>query len=963
MKPLKSAPTLFTFNTLGIAMYGKRDADPASGTYIKTRCLCAVFMPLVPLDSYRVADAPGGGWYFLGKEPISGLARGWRWCVFGLLLLLAASIAWSSHVKSPGYRIGKTREQAAGLAAAGKPLEAAERYRAALVEGLGERAEWQQAMAALLTAEISSGDAARAAAAVAYADQHRRVPASRDGLLPDLADQALAAAAKCGDPAAAERILSAFNPDPTDLARVHQALRAALESLHLARPDDQEVRVKLALLREEFGEAAGALELLEPAAGELGSGEGARLFGSLLLGEGRVAEALPHLERYVTPRLAGWKSAEASLERTYRTAQENALERLNRSGGPAGFKSRYEAAKPAEQEQMVGEYLAQEVQRDRAFLAAQESYQAAAKIVPSIMDLGVCRLRMAQATADPAERQALLKDAEEAFLSLKGVAGESDEFRLFLGQIYFWSGREPEGRALFDELLASKQRDFATLYGLADILRDLGEDNDARKLLEEAFPKAANEDEKVAVIGLRSMLARSADEKIEWLSKAGNSAAPMMVINLAEARGGKAEESGDLEGAGRHYREALAGYGKLPRTAASLNNSALLHSSLYRLEGKGEDFEKAARLISEAVELEPADSILSSNAADFQLTAAVVRLAGDRIHPKLLQRDPGLTSLRFLYQREEEKKALIAALKADPNFRKALSHYWDALLLSPKNSGFYAWGAGVFTYLEDRESLAKLLAKAAEQDFDFTSQREDKARHLKRERDDEIRDALKLQRDSANALAASLEDPRSRALAQAFVASARLGGFAIGETTGSPEWLADLKAAARNAPCSGLQSMLEAALGLVALEKLGADLPEAAAIIESNRRLLDASDILRLLVRARGEMGERVRRHPAVVEARAVAALNLETFPSHVSLADWLLLDGRDPAADPRLRELAAANETDRLSARLLREIQYEGPSALLGRFWLGVFEGDSEAARALIPEIEAAGVKLPPMF
>ena len=75
------------------------------------------------------------------------------------------------------------------------------------------------------------------------------------------------------------------------------------------------------------------------------------------------------------------------------------------------------------------------------------------------------------------------------------------------------SGRESDGRKLFDELLASKKRDYATLFGLADIFRDLGEDNDARKLLEEAFPQAKTDQEKSSVISLRSLLARSTDEE------------------------------------------------------------------------------------------------------------------------------------------------------------------------------------------------------------------------------------------------------------------------------------------------------------------------------------------------------------------------------------------------------------------------------------------------------------------
>jgi tetratricopeptide (TPR) repeat protein len=966
MKPVKSPPSLFTLNSFGIGMYGKRDFDPVTGTYIKTRCLCALFIPIFPLDAYRVADAQKG-WYFLGKEPVSGFASGARWLFLALIAGLAASGAWSAHVSSPEYRAKKGREKAVELAAAGKPLEAADVYRDLLRDNLGNRAEWQDAMTTLVRSEITSGDVERSATAVRYADQKKVVPGSRDALVPDLADRALEAAGKCSDPAGAERILSSFKPSPTDLARVHEALKQALEDLHKARPADGEVRIKLALMREEFGEVEGALELLEPAANQLGEGEGARLFGNLLLADGRVAEALPHLERYVAPRQAEWKRVETALERAYEGARTRALDHLNETAGPKGFKARYDAASETEQGRMVDEYLTEKVQQDSSFLAARERYQAESKIAGPIMDLGVARLKMAQAESDPAKRKEFLKGAEEAFLSLRSVAGESDEYRLFLGQIYFWSGRESEGRKLFDELLASKQRNAEILYSLANVFRDLGEDNEARVLLEEAFPKAGSAEEKTTIIGLRTLLSRTVDEKIEWLAK-GDSGSPQLAVKLAEAKGEKADGAGDSLTAANHYREALALYEKEGRSAAALNNSALLHRHLYRLEGTQADFEKSARLLSEAIELEPANSIQSFNAADSLFTAAVLRLAADRIHPKLLQYDPGIGSLQFLYEGEEEKDKLLAQLKADPNYRKAVNHFWDALLLAPKDSDIYGWGAGLFNYVGDDEALDRLAAKAAEQEFDFTSNREDFARFLKKERDAEFRQSLRGQDERSNKLMSGLDDPRSKAMAKAFVAGVKIGGFTFGEPTVARQWIEELKAAAKAAPCSRLQSSLEVSLEVFALEALATAHPHCAAIIEANRRLLGPQDILRLLVRAKGDLGERVRKHPAVIEAREMADSTKDRFISSFGLDDWLLLDGLlldglHPETDAALKETLMKNRRDRISRSLQRKLQFEGPSALLEQFWQKVSEGDTKSARDLLPKLTEAGVKIPPMF
>jgi hypothetical protein len=51
------------------------------------------------------------------------------------------------------------------------------------------------------------------------------------------------------------------------------------------------------------------------------------------------------------------------------------------------------------------------------------------------------------------------------------------------------------------------------------------------------------------------------------------------------------------------------------------------------------------------------------------------------------------------------------------------------------------------------------------------------------------------------------------------------------------------------------------------------------------------------------------------------------------------------------------------LTSRLGFEIQNEGPSALLEKFWMKSREDDMVAAKELLPKLQAAGLKLPVMF
>jgi hypothetical protein len=87
MEPIKNAPRLFTINTIGTGFWGKRDQDPATGSYITTLCFVALFLPLLPLSAYRVIKGDDKRYNVLGKVPLSKLASRLRWGVpLGLFL-------------------------------------------------------------------------------------------------------------------------------------------------------------------------------------------------------------------------------------------------------------------------------------------------------------------------------------------------------------------------------------------------------------------------------------------------------------------------------------------------------------------------------------------------------------------------------------------------------------------------------------------------------------------------------------------------------------------------------------------------------------------------------------------------------------------------------------------------------------------------------------------------------------
>jgi len=69
MTPITAPPSLASINGIGTQLNGRRDFDADTGTYVATQTFAVVFVPLIAVGAYRVADAPSGGWYFVGRVP------------------------------------------------------------------------------------------------------------------------------------------------------------------------------------------------------------------------------------------------------------------------------------------------------------------------------------------------------------------------------------------------------------------------------------------------------------------------------------------------------------------------------------------------------------------------------------------------------------------------------------------------------------------------------------------------------------------------------------------------------------------------------------------------------------------------------------------------------------------------------------------------------------------------------
>lgn len=83
-------PALATINGIGTVLYGKTDKDPEYGSYVATRYFVFMYIPLHPVDRYRVIPLGSGVYRFVSQEPLKTFHHVYRRVV---LCLMTAAVS------------------------------------------------------------------------------------------------------------------------------------------------------------------------------------------------------------------------------------------------------------------------------------------------------------------------------------------------------------------------------------------------------------------------------------------------------------------------------------------------------------------------------------------------------------------------------------------------------------------------------------------------------------------------------------------------------------------------------------------------------------------------------------------------------------------------------------------------------------------------------------------------------
>jgi hypothetical protein len=961
MRPMGNPPTLMRINGCGVGLYGRRDFDAETSTYVKTYCLSLVFLPVLALGAYRVADADRG-WYFFGKEPLSFFARTWNKVVAAVALFAALQIGWTSYTSSEAYKTSADIELAAKHLKASEPLRAAGVYRGRL----GGKEQQDQVRAGLKTALEQCLQSTSMKTLEGTYRLIAGIPSdARTVVSPDAFKRGLAHIEKfrASEP---ESVLDLF-----EAVKRLEPKNAALPTLKIdllkgamaAKPDNTNRVVELALLYEEAEQLKAAQELLLPYKDKLGATEGARILGQHLLSENRNEDAYQLLYPYVQKHLEKLHAVERAYTNASRLASSRALADLNAGRAGHDFGVRYKQASRAEQDNMVGTYIRDAMNTDPSYKRALAELQAANKIVHVTLDLGIVQLNRAQNLRDSAARKSELEAAEKTFLAIGGLAGDTDEYRLFLGQVYYWLGKSTQGKELFDLLLADRKRAYEVLMPLSKVFREVGEDGTARSTLEEAYRTARDDKQRWRAASARAHVQTNSDDQIAWLRKSDLSE-PTTQIALANALGEKALADGDKNSAATYLRKAIAGYDSLPHdSAATLNNWGLCHLSLYYATGNIKDHERGLKLLEDAVAVDPGNSTLLKNTLHILLQSALNDVVHERLKLENAGESADFTDLAFLYDNEAERTAVYQKLGENPKMKKTLAYLDKALLLSPKEIGLYRLAVQIHGGFQNKAEIQRLQQRAATAQLDLREEINEAVNSFRGAKDKDYLTRLDtsiariestLQKPAVK-LDPALEDYLHCELNRLEESRAMYGG-----KIQSAQLVDRARASYERQPNVALRGNYAAALLFRAHEQLIASDEAYARLARQSQRALVPSQIISVALDHNDATAAAIRKNPSFAKALELYHEQVQRMPGQARAFDWALLKESAPKTAASIAQHLASDDCERLCNEVSLSLSPLYAHAVLEQYWTCKSAGDSVQATTIYRQAIQRGLPLP---
>jgi len=749
----------------------------------------------------------------------------------------------------------------------------------------------------------------------------------------------------------------ALNEEGENLSDIDAAL---IQSINATDPENLEAAVELSEVFFEAGDLERVKQILAPVQSKLDDSEGARVLAQTYISEGQFEQAYPLLSRYTTSRLEAFQSAEAHFTKVSDELWETEFFKLQSGLGPDAFYDKYSEAPESEQQFLVDTHISEIVFNKPKYLNALKLYQRTADIVPVAMDFGVLQLRRAEGLASSAERQAELTAAEQTFLSIRNVAGDTDDYKIYLGQVYFWLGKQDEGQALFNEVLSANDRSPSSLISVSSTLRALGKVGLAADLTKEAYESSEDQTVKYEAAQMLSLLSNTQEERIKWLEKSDPNSASVQA-NLKELKGQLAAVKGDTKSAIRLYRDAIALYETQPENAATFNNTALVHFSLFDVTGDNADFQNGVDLMSKAVELQSDNSILLRNAADIVLVNALYETLPDRLQFKKLKTRPSMSTLSWYYENEQEKDVLREAFRGNDDFQKAIEYLERSALLAPNSLDVYSSLSEIYYFMDDTDSMVKLVSQMENNKIDITAQQASYFDFLEGSNLEEDLKTLKEREIYQRSLLSDRDlNKATRGALYSRIADNLQAQITYGDETRVTESVKEARSAYTHLKSTQTQGSLYTALLSKVSFEASKNFPSYQAFRQELGKGYADSNVIVFAARKNPELLTWLKSNESFQEAIALEREDLKRFPKTAGPENWAIF----ALIEDPVSEIFAKNYTSSDIRQALTQMNdiiapYAGNSIAEGIF-VNNMSGQATMSQSRKDRLDALGVSVP---
>lgn len=711
---------------------------------------------------------------------------------------------------------------------------------------------------------------------------------------------------------------------PNRLEALESGDEAQLRAALVEFPKDQEIVRTLADTRRATGELEEALTLLEGLGGPgTMMDETLQLYAASLTDAGRLEQAGEILSQYLAVRMPSFQGA----QRAYDAAANALVERLRTQASigrlPFDLENRLAGARgDDEQQEIFGQWLSERVESDPELAALRTEYERTSGVVPAALQLGTVKLRMANSLSGD-EREALLAEAERAFLAIREQAEGVPSFHLGLGQVYHRLGKSDEGEQELAGVLAlgNSELDIA----VSSVYRELGLMSRAREVAERVF-NAGQQPYADAAAAHLAIMSDTLGDKETWLARVVD---PTFQVetDLLNTRAHRSLEAGNYDEADRQFAEVAERYGRdAEHNSAATNNQALANLSRYQATGSMSHLGRGIDGLERALRLAPDSSLSMGNLAAVHAQQANLRVLTRWIRPASLRLGAnGASSLLTALADGPLREDLLTALRQDASFRRSADLNSQVQVLAPQLSAAYEHEADRLELFRDGAGLEDLRLRVERVGVDTSSGQEMYAKWLSGEMDAEFTQSFDATVQVAQGRLTEAQQAGHRPTTGAayfLLGEALLRRSTMAEDHGTSDIamaIVAFESATEHFPELDARTHIGWAKVQAAVSHTATADPQFAAQFRTERRGLTLAYVLHQMSEdpSRRATLDRILEHP---EFRAgLALLGASHQPDHPSLSLWAL---GNLAGDAQLVEAMAGALT---SARIRTRVELDG--------------------------------------